>query len=91
MSAPSGTCGECFLFKNFMRPPVVIFASSALIVALLGVYAGSSIYFCAGALKGDFGGCAAMASADILRSTTAQIAAVVSAVGLVYALRRRRR
>jgi len=62
-----------------------------MIALLMATYFGVSVYFCAGALKGDFGGCLSMAGGDLARSTIAQIASILCATGAFYALRRRRR
>lgn len=69
----------------------VILLGSAMVALLLATYLGVSVYFCSGALKGDFGGCLAMAGGDMASSMTAQIAAFACAVGAVYSLRRSRR
>ena len=69
----------------------VILFGSAMVALLMATYFGVSVYFCSGALKGDFGGCLSMAGGDLARSTTAQIASLVCATGALYAMRRRRR
>ncbi len=74
-----------------MRAKTLIGWASAIGLALLTVYLVASVYFCVGSLKGEIGGCAAMAGESVLRSATAQIVAVASVVGLLYAQRRGRR
>lgn len=74
-----------------MRANMLIGWASAIGLGLLTIYFASSVYFCAGSLKGEIGGCAAMAGESVLRSTTAQIVAVACVAGLVYAQRRGRR
>ncbi|MEK7265379.1 MAG: hypothetical protein AAB227_04685 [Pseudomonadota bacterium] len=69
----------------------VILLGSVMVALLLATYFSVNVYFCSGALKGDFGGCLSMAGADLARSRTAQIASLVCATGALYALRRRRR
>ena len=59
-----------------MRTTTLIGWASGIGLALLTIYFASSVYFCAESLKGEIGGCAAMAGESVLRSTTAQIAAV---------------
>lgn len=74
-----------------MRAKALIGWASAIGLALLTVYLAASVYFCAGSLKGEVGGCVQMAGGSVLQSTTAQIVAVASVVGLLYAQRRGRR
>ncbi len=74
-----------------MRTKTLIGWTAVIGLALLTVYFASNVYFCTGSLKGEVGGCAAMAGESILRSTTAQIIAVASVAGLLYAQRRGRR
>ena len=74
-----------------MRTTTLIGWASGIGLALLTIYFASSVYFCAESLKGEIGGCAAMAGESVLRSTTAQIAAVAGVAGLLYAQRRGRR
>lgn len=69
----------------------VILLGSAMVALLLATYLGVSVYFCAGALKGDFEGCLAMAGGDMRGSTVAQVAALACAAGAAYSLRRKRR
>lgn len=69
----------------------VILLGSAMVALLLATYLGVSVYFCSGALKGDFEGCLAMAGGDIIGSTTAQVAAFACAGGAVFSLRRKGR
>lgn len=69
----------------------VILFGSVLIALLIATYFVVNVYFCSGALKGDFGGCMSMAGADLAQSTTVQIASLLCAMGGLFALRRRRR
>lgn len=77
--------------SRLMRSRVLIRLTSAIVLILIAVYLAASVYFCAGALAGRFGGCVAMTGGDVLGSTTAQIAALAAATGLLYSLPRRRR
>ncbi len=64
---------------------------AAMIATLFAVYFAVSVYFCSGPLDGDFGGCAAMSGSDIIRSATAQLAALCCLVSVAIAAMRRRR
>ncbi len=70
-----------------MRTVFLLF--TGMIILLMTAYLGVSVYFCSGALKGDLAGCAVMAGGDMVRSTTAQIAALCCAVGAYLGLRDR--
>lgn len=69
----------------------VLFLFIAMIATLVAAYFGFSVYFCSGALKGDFGGCMSMASGDVFRSTIVQIAIISCGISAFYVFRGRAR
>lgn len=62
----------------------IVFLMILTIGFLLAAYFSVSSFFCSGSLGGDFAGCFAMTGADMFRSTTAQIAALIFGAGSLY-------
>lgn len=62
----------------------IVFLMILTIAFLLAAYFSVSAFFCSGSMQGDFAGCFAMTGADMVRSTTAQIAALLFGAGSLY-------